>query len=56
VELAKEKRMEDDSRRFDEDATTLNLAEELDFDELDEVDFELAEMLCARVRAARCVA
>jgi len=45
--------MEDDSRRFDEDATTINFADELEFDEVDDMDFELMEMLSVRVRAAR---
>jgi len=45
--------MEDDSRRFDEDATTINFADELEFDEVDDVDLEVVELLSARVRAAR---
>ena len=46
--------MEDDSRRFDEDATTVNFAGELDFAELDaeDVNFEV-ELLAVRVLAAR---
>jgi len=47
--------MEDGSRRFDEDATTINFADEIEFDEVDEADFELLELLSARVRAARYV-
>ena len=46
--------MEDDSRRFDEDATLVNFADELEFDKLDDADMEIeAELLVARVRAAR---
>ena len=46
--------MEDDSRRFDEDATFVNFADELEFDDLDDADMEIeAELLVARVRAAR---
>ena len=46
--------MEDDSRRFDEDQTTVNFAAELDFDELEGEDRELEiELLAARVQAAR---
>jgi len=48
--------MEDDSGRFDEDATTANFADELEFDDVDDVDVEVVELLCARVRAARYVA
>ena len=45
--------MEDDSRRFDEDATLVNFGDELQFDELDgDMDIE-AELLLARVKAAR---
>jgi hypothetical protein len=45
--------MEDDSRRFDEDRTTVNLAEALEFDmDAAEMDPE-TELLVARVRAAR---
>lgn len=46
--------MEDDSRRFDEDETTVNFAAELDFDELDAADMgPEIELLAARVQAAR---
>ncbi|HYL87747.1 MAG TPA: hypothetical protein VEU32_03160 [Burkholderiales bacterium] len=45
--------MDDDSRRFDEDATLVNFGEELEFGELDgDMDVE-TELLVARVRAAR---
>ncbi len=45
--------MEDDSRRFDEDRTTVNFAAELAFDELDDDSALEMELLAARVRAAR---
>jgi hypothetical protein len=46
--------MEDDSMRFDEDATVVNLAQELEFDELDGGDTSVEmELLFARVKAAR---
>jgi hypothetical protein len=44
--------MEDDSMRFDEDATVVNLEEELEFDEFHESNAEL-ELLFSRVKAAR---
>ena len=46
--------MEDDNKRFDEDATTVNLGGMLEFDELDDVELtvETAQLMAA-VRAAR---
>lgn len=48
--------MEDDGRRFDEDATTLNFGDELEFDDVAETDLEVVELLCARVKAAGYIA
>jgi len=46
--------VEDDSLRFDEDQTTVNLGELLEFDEIDEseTDAELYQLM-SRVQAAR---
>ena len=46
--------MENDSLRFDEDQTTVNFGELLEFDELDDLDSEPeVAQLISRVHAAR---
>ena len=46
--------MDDDNKRFDEDATTVNYMDELGFDEFDDADLNVeAQLLVARVKAAR---